>query len=69
MKVIDNKNLPTKPPIFPTLVTAIALDYWHAPQWLWGALGLFWVIVWIACISVISKQEKTDIFAEKQEKP
>lgn len=60
-KVISLNNLPVKLPLFQTLVTALALDYWNAPQWLWGALGLLFLVVWIYAIVARVNQEETDI--------
>ncbi|MGQ7868712.1 hypothetical protein [Sunxiuqinia sp. sy24] len=60
-KVISLNNLPVKLPLFQTLVTWIALDYWNAPQWLYGALGLLFLVVWIYAIVARVNQEETDI--------
>lgn len=61
-KVLKMNNLPARIPIFKTLSTGIALDYWNAPQWLWGALGLFFLIGWIVAIYEIVTQESVDLF-------
>jgi hypothetical protein len=60
-KVLKSNNLPSRLPIFPTLSTGIALDYWNAPQWLWGALGFLFLIAWIAAIYQIATQESVDL--------
>lgn len=65
-KVISPKNLPVKYPIAWTLVFAFALDKWHAPEWLWGAVGFLVLISWIAAISLKIKVEEVDIFEEKK---
>lgn len=41
MKVIDPKQLPMRSPILGCLVLWMALDHWHAPEWAYGALGIF----------------------------
>lgn len=64
-KVIDAKNLPGKLPIWSTLTTALALDHWNAPEWLWGALGLFFLIGWIAVIASKSREEQVDMFEKE----
>lgn len=62
-KVINNKNLPIKFPVLATVVYATALDYWGAPQWVWGAVGLLTVIAWVGAIIVkVKEEEQEDIF-------
>jgi hypothetical protein len=67
-KVIKYKNLPSKIPIFPTLTTWLALDHWHAPQWLYGAIGLIFLNLWVLCIIGIFHQDQTDIFNTEKTK-
>lgn len=66
-KVISRKNLPTKPPTIATVVAILALDYWNAPQWLWGALGVVFVIIWVAWIVQMFQEKQFDIFKDKSE--
>lgn len=61
-KVISSKNLPTKIPVLSTVVYATALDYWNAPQWLWGAVGLLMALAWIGSIIAKVREEEEDIF-------
>lgn len=61
-KVIKSVDLPSKLPVFPTLTTILALDYWNAPQWLWGALGFLFIIAWVAAIIRIITDVEVDIF-------
>jgi hypothetical protein len=48
-KVIKSKYLPTHLPVASTLLYIIALDYWNAPQWVWGVvvtlLSMNWLLV------------------------
>jgi len=60
-KVIKSTSLPTKLPIWSTITTALALDYWNAPQWLWGAMGLLFLIGWISCIICFATEEEIDL--------
>lgn len=55
--VINSRNMPARLPIFPTITTVLALDYWHAPGWLCGALGLVFLVGWILCIVDILRTE------------
>lgn len=47
MKVINRNNLPVKMPIMNTVITVLAFDYWNAPQWLWGVMGIVCLGVWV----------------------
>lgn len=62
MKVIKYKNLPTRLPLFQTLTTFLAMDYWCAPSWMFGAVSFAVVVVWIACIHSIVSNETVDLF-------
>lgn len=61
-KVISDDALPSRIPVTQAVVCWLALDHWHAPQWLYGAMGLVFVLAIIAGIVGIAKQEKVDIF-------
>lgn len=67
-KVLSNKMLPVNLPIYQTLTTGIALDYWNAPEWLWGALILFFIIIWVLVINRIFTEEKIDFLNEDNDK-
>lgn len=60
-KVIDRNELPARYPVVTTIVAFLALDYWKAPQWVWGAVGVLFLIIWIACIIAIYNQEEIEI--------
>ena len=45
-KVIGRNNLRMKSPITPTILFLLALDYWGAPEWLWGIVVFITVIFW-----------------------
>lgn len=61
IRVISRKILPSKLPVFETLCLVMALDYYNAPQWLMGAVGLYCVIRWIATFIAISKEKQINI--------
>lgn len=67
-KVIDPKNLPMKLPVYGTLTLALVLDRWGAPEWVFGAAGLFTLLLWGVSIYGIVTQEKTDIFSDNIKK-
>lgn len=62
MKVIKRSNLPKKLPVIGTLVMFLALDYWNAPQWLLGAMGILYLLIWCVIIISIIKEEEVDLF-------
>jgi hypothetical protein len=63
-KVIKYSNLPRKAPVWQTLVYFLALDRFHAPEWVWGAVGLLVLLIWIYFIVDVAKyqNEETDVF-------
>ena len=62
IKVVDYTNLPGKITIIQTIVALLALDYWNAAQWLYGAVGVFLVVSWIVNLAKIFTQEKVKLF-------
>ena len=64
-KVIKYNNLPTRIPLWSTIVAYLLLDKFNAPGWVWGAFGLLSVIVWALCLVSIFSDDYIDIFKEK----
>ena len=64
-KVISWKNLPARLPIFPTITMYLLLVQLQAAEWVWGAIGLFTVLIWIISIIAVCRQVKIDIFEVK----
>ena len=67
IKVIKRSNIPTSVPLMQTVFCLLALDYWDAPQWIWGAMGFLLLILWTGAIIQALKQRQVDIFNEKSE--
>lgn len=63
-KVIHRSNLPVNLPLFQTLVTALALDYWNAPQWICGSIGVILCLAWGNAIINICKNTEIDLFPD-----
>ena len=63
-KVIHAKNLPGKLPIYPTIITWLALDHWRAPEWLYGSFAFLGGLMWALCVIKIIHQQTEDIFKE-----
>jgi len=62
MKVISRKQLPTQSNLFfKGLTSYIALDYFHAPGWLWGVVGCIFVLAAIGRIYAYAKEKETFI--------
>jgi hypothetical protein len=64
MRKIHRKNLPTRLPITPTLTIFLAMDYWNAPEWLFGVICFSAAIIWAAAIYSISTQKTEDVFTK-----
>ena len=62
MKKIHHKNLPTRLPIPLTLSVFLAMDYWNAPEWVFGIVCFSAVIIWGATIYSIATQKLEDVF-------
>lgn len=60
-KVISHKNLPSKLPVFQTIVLWLFLDRLNAPSWLMGAIGAVWLILFVAAIYLVNHQQEVDI--------
>ncbi len=60
-KVISNKQLPSKLPLWPTLICWLFLDHFNMPGWIWGALGILFLFFWFISIYLLFKQEQTEI--------
>lgn len=69
-KVISRTLMPTPIPVIHTLIIILALDFWNAPEWLWGVVGVYLLILWAGFFTRIFNTEEVDIFAEpKTKKP
>ena len=63
-KVISFKNEPTKLPVYQTMVCWLLMDRLHSPVWMWGAIGMLFLFIWIASIYSMSKQKQVNIFED-----
>ena len=61
-KVISSSNLPAKYPLFQALTSWIALEHWNAPQWLFGAVGLIFILLFLNAIGHNLIDEDVDLF-------
>lgn len=61
-KAIALKNLPIRNPISITVLSILALDYWNAPGWLCGVIGVLIVTMFLGYIDYLVNYEKVDLF-------
>lgn len=66
MKTISRANLPPELPLTSSVVAWLLLDRLQAPDWVCGAVGLFFVLAWIGIIAKLLKAEFVDIFESKK---
>ena len=59
--VISRSCLPIRLPVLSTLVAWLVLDRLNAPDWVWGAIGVCYAILWIAAIAVVLNEKSQDI--------
>ena len=63
-KVISNKNLKARSPLMSILVLYLCFDKWNAPEWVYGAVGLLFLIYIIIWIMDMFNTKEVDIFEE-----
>lgn len=63
-KTIKYSNIPTSLPLTPTATLYLLMDKFHSPQWLWGAIGLLVLVVWISAIYNIATEESVDVISK-----
>ena len=61
-KVVSYKCLPSKLPVWQTVTAFLLLDRLNVPQWVWGAVGCFYLLAWIICLFAVINQKQVDIF-------
>lgn len=66
MKVLKRSNLPTRLPLWQSVTCLLALEHWNAPEWLYGVAGFFFLLLWIASIVTLIKEEQVDLLESKK---
>jgi len=66
MKVLKRSNLPTRLPLWQSVVCLLALEHWNAPEWLYGVAGFLFLLLWIASIVTLIKEEQVDLLEKKE---
>lgn len=62
-KVIATKQLPARPAaaLWSGATTWLLLDRFNAPQWLYGALGLFFVLAFVTLLAVVISSDTVEL--------
>lgn len=60
-KVIANKNLPARAPLWASMVAWLMLDRFDAPGWVFGVVGCLFVLLWLAYICTWFTHESTEL--------
>lgn len=60
--VLSRKQMPTSVPVFETLTLFLILERFNAPQYVWGAIGVVWIFIFIACVVSVIKQKYVELF-------
>lgn len=64
-KVVSWKSMPSRLPINMSVVVWLVLDRLKPPGWVWGACGAVLLIVWVASIISMCREEGTEIWPDK----
>jgi hypothetical protein len=59
VKVISHKNFARRTPLHITLTLLLMLKVFNAPEWVWGAVGLLVVVLWIAFFYRCATEDET----------
>lgn len=61
IKVISNKNLPARPPLWSSMTAWLMLDRFDAPGWVYGVVGCLFVLLWIFYFCTWVTHEATEL--------
>ena len=61
IRVLADNNFPVRCPIWKTITCWLALEHLNAPQWIYGAVGLLNLFLWVTYIRVKRYEESVDI--------
>lgn len=69
MKKISRKNLPATLPLFKAMFLFMFMDYYNAPEWLWGIVIFLALIVFGLSIYSLSTEKLVDLFEGEKTEP
>jgi len=61
LKVLKRNNMPTRLPLWQSVTCLLALEHWNAPEWAYGVMGLFFLLIWVASIVMLVKEKQIDL--------
>lgn len=61
---LPSRLMPTKLPLYPSIITWMALDYYHSPDWAYGALGVLFALIWGSAIYSMATEEEIATLSE-----
>lgn len=66
IKVVNNKNLPSRIPVTGGFMWFLMLERLNAPTWLFGVIGTLYFLLLITSIVGKFMEDQTDIFHESK---
>jgi hypothetical protein len=66
-RVISGRNLPSRIPLWSTLTVWLLLDRYQPPGWVWGAVGLFFLLIWAAWLHDSFTKVDVDLLSNHKE--
>jgi hypothetical protein len=68
-RVISYRCLPTRIPVWPTLVTLLILDRFQPRAWVWALVGFAWALIWFVAVRESVNEVHTMIDIDEIEEP
>jgi hypothetical protein len=63
---IARSSIATALPIQNSVLAYFIMDYYKAPEFVWGIIITLFSIIWIACIYGVITEERIDVFEEEE---
>lgn len=63
-KVLALRSIQSRPPLIFTLLMWVMLDHFDPAGWMWGAVGVLVILLWVAYAATLGKEEVVDPFAK-----
>jgi len=61
LKVLKRNNMPTRLPLWQSVTCLLALEHWNASEWVYGVMGLLFLLIWVASIVMLVKEKQIDL--------
>jgi hypothetical protein len=63
---ISRSSIATVLPVQNSALAYFIMDYYKAPEFVWGIIITLFSIIWIACIYEMATEERIDVFEEEE---